>query len=442
MAFRMPTNFLWGAASAAYQIEGGTSADGRGPSIWDTFCRKPGMIKDGSSGDNACDSYRRWAEDVAALKKLGVRAYRFSIGWPRVLPTGRGKLNQKGLDYYSRLVDALLANDIRPFVTLYHWDLPQALEDEGGWQVRATAEAFAEYAAAMAERLGDRVRDWMTFNEIATGIGKGYELGIYAPALRVGSKALAQVYHHSLVAHGLAVKAIRAARANARVGIVIDPLTPVPVIEDKAHLAACRKAYLRINGFLLEPLFRGKYPRFMEAFPDVRSGDMALIAQPLDFTGLNIYSGLYTEPAAKAPGYRLPDFPLHYPGAQDLDWLRFVPQALYWAVRHLHEIYGCKTIFITENGFSTDSRRDEESSCNDLDRILYLRCYLRELHHAIAEGLPVRGYFHWSLLDNFEWSNGYTKRLGLYYVRHATGERRAKRSFDWYRQVVKTNSIV
>ena len=438
MFCKMPKNFLWGAASAAYQVEGGATADGRGPSIWDTWCKQNNR----ASGDNACFSYQRWREDVALLKNLGVDAYRFSISWSRVLPTGRGAINQKGLDYYSRLVDALLKNKIQPYVTLYHWDLPQALEDTGGWQSRDTAEAYADYAALMVERLGDRVKNWMTFNEIPTGIGKGYELGIYAPALKVKPKALAQIYHHVLVAQGLGIRAMRAARAGQKIGIAHDPLTPVPVIEDAAHIAACTAAYERFNAFLMDPMFRGTYPKFLPVYPDVKTGDMKLIAQPLDFFGVNIYSGLYTEPAPGKEKYRIIKFPPHYPTSEGLDWLRFVPQALYWATRHLHTRYGVKNIFITENGWSSDRQRNVADWCNDVDRILYLRCYLRELQRAIHDGVPVRGYFLWSLLDNFEWASGYTKGLGLHYVNHKTGERRAKPSAHWYKATIRANAIV
>ncbi|MCG3146674.1 MAG: Beta-glucosidase A [Verrucomicrobiae bacterium] len=436
MNYRMPKSFQWGVASAAYQVEGGWNAGGRGPSIWDTWCHKNNRV----SGDNACFSYQRWREDVQLLKNLGVQAYRFSISWPRVLPTGRAPINQRGLDYYDRLVDALLQNKIKPFVTLYHWDLPQALEDTGGWQSRETAYAYADYARLMVERLGDRVTNWMTFNEIPTGIGKGYELGIYAPALKVKPKALALIYHHVLVAQGLGIRAMRAARPGQIIGIAHDPFTPVPVIEDAAHIKACAVAYERLNAYLMDPMFRGTYPKFLPVFPEVKTGDMKLVSEPLDFVGLNIYSGLYTEPGKD--GYQLVKFPTHYPTSEGLDWLRFIPQALYWATRHVDERYGVKAIYITENGWSSDRQRDVADWCNDVDRILYLRCYLRELHHAISEGIPVRGYFLWSLLDNFEWASGYSKGLGLYYVNHKTGERRPKRSAGWYKTVVHANTVV
>lgn len=428
----MTKGFLWGAASAAYQIEGGATADGRGPSIWDTFCKKRGI----ASGQTACFSYERWREDMRLLKNLGVGGYRFSISWSRVLPTGRGAINQKGLDYYSRLVDALLKNKIQPFVTLYHWDLPQGLEDAGGWQSRDTAYAYADYARLMVERLGDRVKNWMTFNEIPTGVGKGYGLGIYAPGLKVGPKKLVQVYHHVLLAQGLGIRAMRAARPGQQIGIAHDPFTPVPVIEDAAHIAAATKQYERLNAYLMDPMFRGTYPQFLPAFPDVKTGDMKIVTEPMDFVGLNIYSGLYCTPAGMV------DYPMHYPMAEGWDWLRFVPQALYWAPRHLHTRYGVKNIFITENGWASDRQRDEDDWCNDVDRIMYLRCYLRELQRAIQEGIPVRGYFLWSLLDSFEWTAGYTKGLGLHFVDHKNGRRRAKRSAGWYKAVIRANRVL
>ena len=444
MHYQMPANFLWGVATSAYQSEGGTTLDGRGPSIWDEFCKRPGMIKDASSGANTSRCYERWADDVRLLKELGVNAHRFSISWSRVLPTGRGQVNQKGLDYYSRLVDALLKNNIRPFIMLYHWDLPQALEDRGGWQVRETAEAFGEYAAVVVQRLGDRVKDWMTVEELATCLGNGYGAGgqLLAPGLRLTGQPLAQVYHHALVAHGLAVRAIRAGCPGARIGLDMDTVTPVPVIEDAAHIAACAAAYDRLNGFLTGPLFEGKYPAHLDALPAIQPGDMQLIAQPLDYLGLSIYSGIYFEPADDALGFRRVEFPEHYPMVRDLDWFRLVPPALYWSVRHAHTRYGFKSIYISENGYGTDCSRDADSLCNDLDRIFALRCYMRELHRAVTDGIPVHGYFNWSLLDDFEWGHGFTKSFGLYYNNPVTGERRPKRSYEWYKSVIRNNAVV
>lgn len=442
MFYQMPAKFVWGVATSAYQCEGATTMDGRGPSIWDVFCNQPGVIKDGSSGADASRSYKQWADDVRLLKDLGVNAYRFSIAWPRVIPAGRGKVNAQGLDYYSRLVDALLEQKIRPVVMLYHWDLPQALESRGGWQVRATAEAFSEYAAVTVKRLGDRVTDWMTVEELATCLGQGYGGRGLAPGLGLTGQPLAQVYHHALLAHGLGVSAIRAGCPGARIGLDMDSVTPVPVIEDAAHIAACGAAYERLNGYLMGPLFEGKYPPHLTALPDVQSGDMKIISQPIDFLGLSIYSGLYFEPADNEVGFRQAEFPEHYPMVRDLEWFRFVPPSLYWAVRHAHTRYGFQSIYISENGYGTDCSRSAESLCNDLDRILAMRCYMREMHRAVTEGLPVHGYFNWSLLDDFEWSHGYTKSFGLYYHNHATGERRPKRSFEWYKSVIQNNAIV
>jgi beta-glucosidase len=442
MQFQMPDKFIWGVSTSAYESEGALTLDGRGPVNWDGFALKPGVIKDGTTGVLASRSYEEWSTDVQWLKQLGVNAYRFSIAWSRILPDGRGAINQKGLDHYSRLVDALLANNIRPYIMLYHWDLPQALEARGGWQSRETAAAFAEYAAITVKHLGDRVKDWMTLEEIATGIGQGYSGKGLAPNLRLAGEPLAQVYHHALVAHGLGVQAIRAECRDARVGLVMDTVTAVPVIEDAAHLTAARAAYQWLNGYLTDPLFLGKYPAHLEAFPDVQAGDMELISQPLDFFGASIYAGIYFEPADNAPGFRRVEFPEQYPMVRDLDWMRFVPQALYWSVRHAYECYGHREIYVLESGYATDTTRDEDSQCNDIDRIMAMRCYLRELHRATAEGIPVRGHFNWSLVDDWEWHNGYTKSLGLVHYNRVTGARRAKRSFGWFQSVIRNNAVV
>ncbi len=442
MNYQMPPNFLWGVSTSAYESEGALTADGRGPSIWDTFSKKPGAIKDGTTAEIASNSYHGWQEDVRWLKELGVNSYRFSISWTRILPDGTGRINEKGLEYYSRLVDALLENNIRPFIMLYHWDLPLTLHERGGWQSRDTAEAFAAYASIVVKHLGDRVKDWMTLEEIPTGIGQGYNGKGMAPGLCLSGKPLAQVFHNALLAHGLGVQAVRAACKDARVGHMIDAVTPVPVIEDAAHVAACHAAYESLNGYLLSPMFRGEYPKAQEVLPDIQTGDMKLISEPMDFFGISVYAGLYFEPADNAAGFRRVEFPEHYPMVRDLDWMRLVPQSLYWSVRQLYDLYKPQNIYMAESGYATDSARDEDSLCNDLDRIMAMRCYMREMHRAIAEGVPVRGYYNWSLVDDWEWHYGYTKGLGLMHYNRVTKKHRPKRSFHWFQNVIKNNAVV
>lgn len=439
--YKFPEGFMWGAATAAYQIEGKAANDPMGVSIWDAFCKKEGVIKDASSGDVACRSIEFYGRDIDALNYLGANAYRFSVSWPRLFPEEGGEVSQVGFEYYSKLIDGLLESGITPFITLYHWDLPQYLEDKGGWQNRETAFAFADYAARVVELFQDRVQHWMTFNEISTGIGKGYRDGIFAPGLCLEGRELANVFHHAALAHALAVQKIRTLAPTNKVGIVCDPLTPVPLIEDEEHIEACRKAYSAWSGYWLDPLLLGTYPEDYADQPDIKERDMDLLAPEIDFLGVNVYSGVFVRPCA-GKGFEAIEFPKNYWEAHDLDWMKIVPQALYWGPRFATERYGADSIYITENGYSTDGALDKASALNDLDRINYIKHYLMHLHRAIQEYGNIEGYFCWSLLDNFEWSEGYTKRLGLFYTDYETFERIPKLSADWYRAVIQNNAIV
>ena len=440
--YTFPKDFIWGAASAAYQVEGGHAADGRGASIWDTYCRIPGNIPNGATGDRACESYFNLERDIGLLRDLGVHAYRFSIAWPRVVPAGRGKINAKGLDYYERLVDLLLKAGIKPFATLYHWDLPQALEDDGGgWESRNTALAFGDYTRAVSQRLGDRVKHWMTFNEIPTGIAKGYRDGNMAPGKKLTGKPLSQVFHHVLVAHGLAIDALKADFADTQVGLAHDPFSYVPVVETAEHIQAAALAFAANNDWLLEPLFNGRYPDHVVQ-PDMEAGDRELISRKLDFLGLNIYSGFYVEAIAEAPGYRILDFPPHYPFAFGLDWLAIVPPAIFWTPYFLHQTRRPPAFYITENGYSSDSSRTRAQLINDVDRIMILRGNLHNVGRAVRAGVPMRGYFQWSLMDHFEWTKGYAKRFGLHYTDFDTLEIVPKQSARWYRNVIAANAIL
>lgn len=443
-ALRYPKSFLWGCATAAYQIEGGAQADGRGPSVWDTFSHTPGKTYHGETGDVADDSYHLYKEDIGLLKALGVSTYRMSISWSRVFPSGTAPLNPKGLDYYNRVVDELLANKITPYVTLFHWDLPQALP--GGWRNRDTSKAFAEYAGFVAKRLGDRVQHFMTTNEFVCFTDLGYRDGQFAPGLRLGDAEANQVRHHGILAHGLGVQAIRAnTPAGTQVGLAENAVVYVPVIETKEHIEAAQKATREGNAPFLTALMEGKY---IESFlrqeganaPRVGPGDMEAIASPLDFLGLNIYTPTYVRADDSAKGYAVEPNPSSYPHMYS-PWLTLGPECIYWGVRNVCDLWKPKGIYITENGTSSDDVLTPEGRVEDVDRVMYLRNHLTHLHRAVDEGYPVKGYFLWSLMDNFEWTDGYSKRFGIHYVDFKTQKRTPKLSAEWYRNVIAQNRV-
>ena len=431
-----PSDFVWGASASAYQIEGAAYEDGRGESIWDRFCATPGKVRAGETGEIACDFYHRYPEDIALMRELGLDAFRFSIAWPRVLPDGVGAVNEAGLDFYDRLVDALLEAGVRPFVNLFHWDLPQTLEDAGGWPERATAEAFAEYAETVAERLGDRVEDWVTHNEPYCTSWLGYGLGRHAPGRTSVRDALA-ASHHALLAHGWAVEAVRRAAPAAEVGIVVD-LWPIhPASDSPADVAAARAEDGVRNRWFVDPLLRGAYPadvleRFADCAPPVRDGDLATIAVPLDFVGVNNYSRRVVRAGQDggAVDVRPPDAAL-----TDMGW-EVYPDGLRESLVRLHREYGVASLYVSENGAAFPDVRSHDGRVHDLERIAYLEGYVGAVAAALAEGVPVRGYFVWSLLDNFEWSHGYSKRFGIVHVDYPTLERVPKDSFAWYRELI------
>jgi beta-glucosidase len=448
LAAAFPDGFRWGTATAAYQIEGATHEDGRGPCIWDTFGREPGKIRNGDTGDVACDHYHLYKEDVALMKAMGASTYRFSIAWPRLFPEGRGTPNRKGLAFYDRLVDDLLAHGITPFATLYHWDLPQALQDKGGWESRDTAQAFADYAGFVAAKLGDRVRHFFTLNEIKTFIELGYGTGVFAPGLTLPPARLNQARHHALLAHGLAVQALRASgRGDLAVGPAENLTTAVPAIETPDNIRAAERATRALNAPYLTAMLEGRYtdawlvaagadaPHFTEA-------ELKTIAAPIDFVGLNVYlADAYVQASDWPHGYRTIPLPADYPHMQS-PWLKFAPQALYWAPHQVANLWKVREVYITENGASAADEPDADGAIYDLGRILYLRGYLGQLQRAIAEGAPVRGYFAWSLLDNFEWADGYATRFGLHYVDYKTQKRTPKLSASFYRDVIARNALV
>lgn len=445
-----PPGFVWGAATAAYQIEGAVAEDGRGPSIWDIFSHAPGRVRNGDTGDVACDHYHRWSEDLDLLRRLGVAAYRFSIAWPRVVPDGDGGVNRAGLDFYDRLVDGLLERGITPVPTLYHWDLPQALEDRGGWRRRQTADDFAAYAAAVADRLGDRVRAWITLNEpwVATFIG--HALGVHAPGRRDLRDALL-VAHHLLLAHARAVPVLRA--TGAEVGITLDLKPVVPTSDSADDVAAAALADEQANGWFLDPVLSGRYPSAMaDAYGNafariVADGDLAAIAAPIDFLGVNYYFRAHVaaalpdpdnpEPMARLPFRQvLPDGPPRTAMGWPVE-----PEGLRDLVLRLHHNHPELPLTITENGSAWDDRVGPDGQIDDPERIAYLEAHLATLLEAIEAGADVRGYFAWSLLDNFEWAEGYDKRFGLVRVDYDTLRRTPKASFQRYAEIVAANGL-
>jgi beta-glucosidase len=442
-----PKDFLWGTATSSYQIEGAVNEDGRGPSIWDIFSHTQGKIEDGTNGDRANDHYHRYREDVRLIKDLGVKAYRFSIAWPRVFPDGTGSPNPKGLDFYNRLIDELLANGIEPYATLYHWDLPQALQDRvGGWQSSETAKAFGNYSGYVAERITDRVKNIFTVNEAGRFVNFGYGWGIDAPGLQLPNAELNQVRHHVALGHGLAVQAVRAhGRAGTRVGVAENIAACVPAINTPENIRATEIATRELNAGFLGVILDGKYTDgFLEyagaAAPKFTADELRIISSPTDFVGLNIYAPQFYITATENKPFKVLPFPASFPHMNS-EWLRIGPETIYWVPRIAAKIWNIENIYISENGTSSEDKLAADGQVYDLDRIMFLRNYLTQLQRAIAEGVPVRGYFLWSLMDNFEWIFGYDKRFGLYHVDFQTQARVPKLSAAFYRDVVARNAI-
>jgi beta-glucosidase len=440
---QFPENFLWGCATASYQIEGGVKEDGRGPSVWDTFSHTPGKTFQGDTGDVADDSYHLYKEDVKLLKDMGVTVYRLSISWSRIFPNGTGQPNEKGIAYYQRVVDELLKNNIAPYITLFHWDLPQALP--GGWQSRDTSKAFADYAAYVSKRLSDRVHHFFTTNEFVCFTDLSYQNGQFAPGLKLPPAKVNQVRHHGILAHGLAVQAIRAnAQSGTQVGLAENATVYVPVIEKREHIEAARRATREGNAPFLTAVMEGKYTDgYLEReganAPKVEAGDMKAIGSPLDFVGLNVYTPEYVRADASRDGFAVVQRQSSYPHMAS-PWLYIGPEVIYWAVRNVSDIWKPKALYITENGCSADDVI-RNGRVEDTDRVMYLRNHLTHLHRAASEGYPIKGYFLWSLMDNFEWADGYSKRFGLHYVDFKTQKRTPKLSAEWYREVIARNAV-
>jgi len=443
-----PNGFVWGTATSAYQIEGAVSEDGRGPSIWDIFSHTPGKIGDNTNADRANDHYHRYKEDVGLIKDLGAKAYRFSVAWPRVFPNGDGAPNPKGLDFYNRLVDELLAQGIEPYATLYHWDLPQSLQDRvGGWQSSDTSKAFGDYSGYVAERLSDRIKNFFTINEAGRFLNFGYGWAIDAPGLKLPTGELNQARHNVVLGHGLAVQAIRArARAGTRVGLAENIAACVPAIDTPEHVRATEIATRELNAGILGVILEGKYTEGYLNYagkdaPKFTADELKIIGSKIDFVGLNIYAPqFYIVPKDKNPGFDVAPFPSSFPHMKS-DWLRIGPETAYWVPRLTANVWNVDTIFISENGTSSEDKIAADGKVYDLDRVMYLRNYLLQLQRAIADGAPVRGYFLWSLMDNFEWIFGFEQRFGLFHVDFETQKRIPKLSVSFYRNVIARNAV-
>jgi beta-glucosidase len=444
VARRFPAHFLWGAATASYQIEGAAREDGRGTSIWDDFAAVPGKVFQGHSGEVAADHYHRVEEDVALMVQLGLGAYRFSIAWPRILPEGRGTVNQAGLDFYDRLVDTLLAHQIQPFATLYHWDLPSPLQQAGGWVNRATAYAFAEYAEVVARRLGDRVANWITLNEPWCSAYLGYGIGVHAPGLSDRQAAI-DAAHHLLLAHGLAVPRLRALLpAGAQVGITL-LLNQIYAADERAETQRDMElAHAFSNGWYLDPIYRATYPEhFFEHMalnpPPIQAGDLETIAAPLDFLGVNNYSRILVRGAPTRP---LADrcagvSPIPNACYTDMGW-EIYPSGLRDLLVNVGRNYAVGKLYVTENGAAFPDQWDGNGTVSDPRRVSYLHDYITACAEAIEQGAPLCGYFVWSLMDNFEWGEGYAKRFGIVYVDYPSQRRIVKESGHWYAALLRT----
>ncbi len=444
-----PEEFIWGAATSSQQIEGATGEGGRGESIWDRFAAMSGKIEDGSNPGVACDHFHRWRQDIELMKWLGLDAYRFSIAWPRIIPTGTGQVNAAGLDFYDSLVDGLLEAGIEPFPTLYHWDLPQVLQDKGGWAARDTAEAFVEYSAAVTRRLGDRVKTWVTHNEPWCIATLGHEEGHHAPGHLDPAETL-RVAHHLLLSHGWATEAIRREVAGAQVGIVHNYCPSYPATDSDGDHDAARWFDGFFNRWYLDPVFKGSYPADAVAdrvaaghlespdMPFVEDGDMAAIATPIDFLGINYYSRNVMEAGPDGKPRDAKSVPKEE--LTDMGW-EVYPEGLYDSLMRVHNEYGPKKIYIAENGAAYDYPVDTEGRIADTKRVTYLRDHFLAARRAMEDGVPLAGYFVWSLMDNFEWGFGFTKRFGLYGVDFATQERIPKDSAFWYRDVTAANAV-
>ncbi|MDD7175960.1 MAG: GH1 family beta-glucosidase [Clostridiales bacterium] len=449
MGFR--EDFIWGAATASYQVEGAAREDGRGESIWDRFSHTPGKVFHGDTGDVACDHYHRFAEDAALMRELGIRNYRFSVAWPRLMPEGTGAVNQKGIDFYNRLIDTLLEQGITPFMTLFHWDYPSALQARGAWENPDSPKWFEDYVALCARSFGDRVHNFLTFNEPQCFIGLGYVKGIHAPGLLLPDSSTIPMSHHVLKAHGLAVKALRELAPGARVGYAPCGEPCIPASDSEADIEAARRSYFGVTddwswsiSWWSDPALLGAYPeqglqKFGRYLPRGWERDLEIIHQPLDYYAQNIYNGHVVRAADNADGWENVPFPAGAPKTA-IQWF-ISPDALYWGPKFLYERY--KTPFlITENGMSCHDAVSLDGKVHDPNREDYMHRYLLAYRRAAEEGVDARGYFAWSLMDNYEWASGYNERFGLVHVDYQTQKRTVKDSAYWYKRVMESNGVI
>ena len=449
--YNFPKDFIWGAATASYQIEGGWNEHGKGESIWDRFSHTPGKVDNNDTGDVANDHYHLWRKDIRLMKQLGLKAYRFSISWPRILPSGRGKVNQKGIDFYSKLVDGLLAANITPFITLYHWDLPQALQEEGGWDARSTVEAFAEYTEAVTQALGDRVKNWITINEPAVVAWIGNDIGEHAPGFQDMKRAI-PVSFHIMLAHGWAVPIIRKNSPNSEVGITLNVGWKVPASNSTFDLDTVRRVDGKWTRWFSDPLYGRGYPSDVLAdfekkgyLPNgmnfIKDGDLNAIAVPTDFLGINYYSRevLRSNATDNAPQtvFEKPKTPENW---TEMGWENF-PDGLTGVLGRMYFDYQPLKLYVTENGASYSTPPDANGEVHDMLRLDYYKTHLAAVHRAMQAGVPMAGYFTWSLMDNFEWARGYAQRFGIVWVDFVTQERILKDSAKWYKTTIKKNGF-
>ena len=446
----LPNNFIWGAAAASYQIEGGAYDDGKGLSVWDMMCRIPDKVFEGETGEIACDHYHRWQEDVNLMAEVGIQAYRLSISWPRVIPDGTGKVNAAGLAFYDRLVDALLEKNIQPWITLFHWDYPYELFCRGGWLNPNSSDWFADYAKVIIEKLSDRVSHWMTQNEPQCYLGLGHQAGVHAPGICLGFAEVLRAIHNSHLGHGKAVMAMRAAaRQPLKIGAAPVGVVKIPATNTNADIEAARKDTFGVfgldcwnNSWFADPLILGNYPQdglelFREYLPKIADDDLKTMCQPLDFYGVNIYQGqkVKAEPNGLRASIDIPG-PLGRERTM-MDW-PVTPEALYWGPKFLYERYKLPVV-VTENGLACCDWVHHDGAVHDPQRIDFLTKYIREFKRAATDGVPCQGYFQWSIMDNFEWAEGYRKRFGLIHVDYQTQKRTLKDSAYWYKNVISTN---